>query len=94
MNTVAVRSGRLYGYNTDYVGVLKSIERRVPLASSRVLLFGAGGSRVQPRSRWRAPVRSVIVCARRPRARGRSHGLWAAKRSIAARCAASRSTPS
>ena len=44
VNTVAVRAGRLYGYNTDYVGVLGSIERRVPLASSRVLLFGAGGS--------------------------------------------------
>jgi 3-dehydroquinate dehydratase/shikimate dehydrogenase len=45
VNTVVVRGGkRLYGYNTDYVGVLRAIERRVPLATSRVLLVGAGGS--------------------------------------------------
>ncbi len=66
VNTVAVRSGRLYGYNTDYVGVLKSIERRVPLASSRVLLFGAGGvARAAAFALARAGA-SVIVCARRP----------------------------
>jgi len=45
VNTVLVRGGnRLYGYNTDYAGVLRAIERRVPLAASRVLLVGAGGS--------------------------------------------------
>jgi len=45
VNTVQVRGGnRLYGYNTDYAGVLHAIERRVPLAASRVLLLGAGGS--------------------------------------------------
>jgi 3-dehydroquinate dehydratase/shikimate dehydrogenase len=45
VNTVVVRGGgRLYGYNTDYVGVLRSLERRVRLAGSRVLLFGAGGA--------------------------------------------------
>ena len=66
VNTVAVRSGRLYGYNTDYVGVLQSIERRVPLASSRVLLFGAGGvARAAAFALARAGA-SVIVCARRP----------------------------
>ena len=45
VNTVQVRGGnRLYGYNTDYTGVLHAIGRRVPLAASRVLLVGAGGS--------------------------------------------------
>ncbi len=45
VNTLVVRSGgRLYGYNTDYVGVLRSLERRLRLAGSRVLLFGAGGA--------------------------------------------------
>jgi len=45
VNTVVVRrGGRLYGYNTDYVGVLRSLERRLRLAGSRVLLFGAGGA--------------------------------------------------
>jgi 3-dehydroquinate dehydratase / shikimate dehydrogenase len=45
VNTVVVRSGgELYGYNTDYVGVLRALERRVRIAGSRVLLLGAGGA--------------------------------------------------
>jgi 3-dehydroquinate dehydratase / shikimate dehydrogenase len=45
VNTVQVRGkGRLYGYNTDYTGVLQSIEQHMPLAGSRVVLIGAGGS--------------------------------------------------
>jgi 3-dehydroquinate dehydratase/shikimate dehydrogenase len=44
VNTVVVRSGKLYGYNTDFVGVLRAMEKRLPLAASRVLLLGAGGS--------------------------------------------------
>jgi 3-dehydroquinate dehydratase / shikimate dehydrogenase len=45
VNTVVVRGGaRLYGYNTDYVGVLRSLERRMTLAGSRILLVGAGGA--------------------------------------------------
>ena len=45
VNTVVVRGGgRLYGYNTDYVGVLRSLEKRMRLAGSRILLFGAGGA--------------------------------------------------
>jgi 3-dehydroquinate dehydratase/shikimate dehydrogenase len=45
VNTVVVRGGgKLYGYNTDYVGVLRALQRRVRLAGSRVLLYGAGGA--------------------------------------------------
>jgi len=45
VNTVIVRGeGRLYGYNTDYVGVLRSLDHRMRLAGSRILLFGAGGA--------------------------------------------------
>jgi 3-dehydroquinate dehydratase / shikimate dehydrogenase len=45
VNTVVVRSGgKLYGYNTDYVGVLRTLERRIPLRGSRVLIVGAGGA--------------------------------------------------
>jgi 3-dehydroquinate dehydratase / shikimate dehydrogenase len=45
VNTVVMRGGgRLYGYNTDYVAVLRSLERRIQLAGSRVLLYGAGGA--------------------------------------------------
>jgi 3-dehydroquinate dehydratase/shikimate dehydrogenase len=67
INTVVVRpGGRLYGYNTDYVGVLRAIERRVPLSESRVLLLGAGGS---ARAAALALARAgsvVFVWARRP----------------------------
>jgi 3-dehydroquinate dehydratase/shikimate dehydrogenase len=45
VNTVVVTKGhRLHGYNTDYAGVLRAVARSVPLAKSRVLLLGAGGS--------------------------------------------------
>lgn len=67
VNTVAVRGGgRLYGYNTDYVGVLKSIERRVSLKSSRVLLLGAGGSARAAAFALARAGAAVNVCARRP----------------------------
>ena len=36
--------GKLYGYNTDYVGVLRALRTRMPLRGSRVLIFGAGGA--------------------------------------------------
>lgn len=45
VNTVVVRGGgKLYGYNTDYVGVLTALSRRIPLRGSRVLIVGAGGA--------------------------------------------------
>ena len=45
VNTVVVRGGgKLYGYNTDYVGVLTALSRRIPLRGSRVLILGAGGA--------------------------------------------------
>ena len=44
VNTVVVRGGgKLYGYNTDYVGVLRALGRRMALRGSRVLILGAGG---------------------------------------------------
>lgn len=44
VNTVTVKQGgRLYGNNTDYVGVLRALENRLTLKGSRVLVFGAGG---------------------------------------------------
>jgi 3-dehydroquinate dehydratase/shikimate dehydrogenase len=45
VNTVVVRGGgKLYGCNTDYVGVLRALEKRVQLTGSRVLILGAGGA--------------------------------------------------
>ena len=45
VNTVVVgRGGKLRGYNTDYVGVLRTLEHRMALPKSRVLILGAGGA--------------------------------------------------
>lgn len=66
VNTVVVRSdGSLAGSNTDYVGVLRSLEKKLHLGKSRVLIFGAGGS---ARAAAFALARSgaqVAICARR-----------------------------
>jgi 3-dehydroquinate dehydratase/shikimate dehydrogenase len=67
VNTVVVRGGgRLYGYNTDYVGVLRSLERRMRLAGSRVLLFGAGGAARAAAFALAQAGSNVCLCARRP----------------------------
>jgi 3-dehydroquinate dehydratase/shikimate dehydrogenase len=67
VNTVVVRrGGRLYGYNTDYVGVLRAIERRVPLRGSRVLLMGAGGAARAAAFALAHAGAVVAICARRP----------------------------
>ncbi|MDE3110000.1 MAG: shikimate dehydrogenase [Acidobacteriota bacterium] len=44
VNTVVRSEGKLCGYNTDYVGVLRSLESRMPLRGSRILIVGAGGA--------------------------------------------------
>jgi 3-dehydroquinate dehydratase/shikimate dehydrogenase len=45
VNTVVVRAnGRLHGLNTDYVGVLRALDKRMPFQGSRVLIVGAGGA--------------------------------------------------
>ncbi len=79
VNTVVVRGGgRLYGYNTDYVGILRSLERRMQLAGSRVLLFGAGGA--ARAAAFALAQAGAIVClsARRPeRARALARAVGA-----------------
>ena len=66
VNTVVVRAaGKLYGYNTDYVGVLRTLERRIPLAGSRVLIVGAGGAARAVGFALAEAGSSVCVCARR-----------------------------
>ena len=66
VNTVAVRrDGSLIGSNSDYVGVLGSLKKKLNLAKSRVLVFGAGGSaRAAVFALARAGA-SVVICARR-----------------------------
>jgi 3-dehydroquinate dehydratase/shikimate dehydrogenase len=69
VNTVVVRGGgKLYGYNTDYVGVLRALERRIPLRGSRALLFGAGGAARAVAFALAEAGASVCVCARRTQA--------------------------
>jgi 3-dehydroquinate dehydratase/shikimate dehydrogenase len=66
VNTVVVRrDGSLYGCNTDYVGVLRALGKKLRLAGSRVLVLGGGGS---ARAAVFALTRSgsaVAICARR-----------------------------
>jgi 3-dehydroquinate dehydratase / shikimate dehydrogenase len=67
VNTVAVRDdGKLYGYNTDYVGVLQTLERRLKLRDSRVLVLGAGGAARAVAFALSQAGSAVCVCARRP----------------------------
>jgi 3-dehydroquinate dehydratase/shikimate dehydrogenase len=66
VNTVVVRrGGSLVGSNTDYVGVLRAMEKRLKLAGSRVLIFGAGGSARAAAFALARAGASVVVCARR-----------------------------
>ena len=69
VNAVVVRGGgKLYGYNTDYVGVLRALEQRIPLRGSRALIFGAGGAARAVAFALAQSGASVCVCARRAQA--------------------------
>jgi 3-dehydroquinate dehydratase / shikimate dehydrogenase len=66
VNTVVVREGgKLYGYNTDYVGVLRALGRRIALGASRVLILGAGGAARAVGFALAQAGSRVCVCARR-----------------------------
>jgi 3-dehydroquinate dehydratase / shikimate dehydrogenase len=67
VNTVVVRgAGKLYGYNTDYIGVLRAIEKRIPLQGSRILIVGAGGAARAVAFALVQAGAAVCVTARRP----------------------------
>lgn len=66
VNTVTVRrNGKLAGSNTDYVGVLRSLENKLNLKSSRVLLFGAGGAARSAAFAMANSGAEILICARR-----------------------------
>jgi shikimate dehydrogenase len=44
VNTVTLRSGRLVGSNTDWIGAVRALERETPLAGRRAVVLGAGGT--------------------------------------------------
>ena len=69
VNTVVVRrDGSLYGCNTDYVGVLRALEKKLRIKGSRVLIFGAGGSARAAAFALARAGAVVGVCARRQKA--------------------------
>jgi len=43
VNTIVNDNGKLKGYNTDWVGTVVPVEKKVQLAGKRVALIGAGG---------------------------------------------------
>jgi 3-dehydroquinate dehydratase / shikimate dehydrogenase len=69
VNTVVVRGdGSLYGCNTDYVGVLRALQRKFRIAGSRVLIFGAGGAARAVAFALAREGAAVAICARREKA--------------------------
>jgi 3-dehydroquinate dehydratase/shikimate dehydrogenase len=66
VNTVVVRrDGSLVGSNTDYLGILHALEKKLAPPGSRVLIFGAGGvARAAAFALAKAGAR-VAICARR-----------------------------
>ncbi len=66
VNTVIVRrDASLYGCNTDYVGVLRVLQKNLRINGSRVLIFGAGGSARATAFALARAGALVGVCARR-----------------------------
>jgi 3-dehydroquinate dehydratase/shikimate dehydrogenase len=66
VNTVVIRpDGSLYGCNTDYVGVLRALERKLALPKSRVLILGAGGAARAAAFALSRAGAGVYICARR-----------------------------
>ncbi len=69
VNTVVVRrDGSLYGCNTDYIGILRALEKKLDTAGSRVLIFGAGGVARAAAFALAKAGAHVGVCARREKA--------------------------
>ncbi len=44
-NTIRMGAdGKLYGFNTDVAGIVRPLEKRIPVKGARVLVLGAGGA--------------------------------------------------
>src|SRR5438477_6606802 len=69
VNTVVVRrNGSLYGGNTDYLGLLRALEKKLRIKGSRILVFGAGGAARAAVFALARSGASVVICARRAKA--------------------------
>jgi len=66
VNTVTVRrNGKLAGSNTDYVGVLRALNRKLKIKGSRIAIYGAGGAARATAFALAKAGAEVLVCARR-----------------------------
>src|SRR5258708_18637262 len=69
VNTVVVRrDGSLYGSNTDYLGLLRALEKKLRIKGSRVLIYGAGGAARAAAFALARSGATVAICARREKA--------------------------
>jgi len=69
VNTVTVRkNGTRFGSNTDYIGILRALEKKMRLRGSRVVIYGAGGSARAAAFALAQAGADVFICARRPEA--------------------------
>ena len=90
VNTVTVRpDGKLAGSNTDYVGVLRSLQGKLKIKGSRILIFGAGGAARAAGFAMAKAGAEVLVCARREK-HGEGVGARGRRRDDQARGAAER----
>lgn len=44
VNTLLIKDGNVYGYNTDWIGAIQALEMIADLHSATILVLGAGGS--------------------------------------------------
>jgi 3-dehydroquinate dehydratase/shikimate dehydrogenase len=66
INTITVSAdGSLCGHNTDYLGVLRALERKLQLRGSRVLILGAGGAARAAAFALSGAGAHIFICARR-----------------------------
>jgi len=73
VNTVVVRTdGSLYGRNTDYVGVLRALEKNSQSKGAAAVIFGAGGSARAAAFALARAGAIVGICARREKSRQRA----------------------
>lgn len=66
VNTVIAHRDELFGYNTDYIGVARAIERYLRLTGCRALLFGAGGAARAAAFALADAGANLSICARNP----------------------------
>jgi len=67
VNTVKNNDGKLYGYNTDWIGFNDALKGFADLKNSKILLVGAGGvSRMMAFESARAGAREIDILTRTP----------------------------